>query len=347
MAQDHLTERKLRRLLVAGAAGFIGSHFVKLLRRTRPEVEIVVLDKLTYAGNPANLAELEGTEGYRFVRGDIADGEMVDHLAGQVDAIVNFAAETHVDRSLLDPFAFVLTDVLGTGVLAEAARKHGHEVFLLVSTDEVYGDVADGRSREADAFRPRSPYSASKAGGELLAWSYHASHGLPLIVTRGSNNYGPNQFPEKIVPLFITNAIDGMELPIYGDGSAVRDYIYVEDHCRGIDAALHHGTLGEAYNLGTGVETSGNEVAAAVVDLMGIDPAKVERVVDRAGHDYRYAVEVGKAKEDLGWSAEVGFRDGMERTVAWYRENERWWRPLRNGDYWEFYKRNYRALRAT
>jgi len=344
VAQDHLIQRRLGRLLVAGAAGFIGSHFVKLLRRTRPEVEIIVLDKLTYAGNPANLAELEGTPGYRFVRGDIADGEMVDHLASQVDAIVNFAAETHVDRSLLDPFAFVITDVLGTGVLAEAARKHGHEVFLLVSTDEVYGDVADGRSREGDAFRPRSPYSASKAGGELLASSYQVSHGLPLIVTRGSNNYGPNQFPEKIIPLFITNAIDGMELPIYGDGSAVRDYIYVEDHCRGIDAALHRGAVGEAYNLGTGLETSGNEVAAAVVELMGVDPARVQRVVDRAGHDYRYALDVSKAKDELGWSAEVGFREGMERTVDWYRANESWWRPLRSGEYWDFYKRNYRAL---
>jgi dTDP-glucose 4,6-dehydratase len=344
VAEDRLTERKLGRLLVAGAAGFIGSHFVKLLRRTRPEVEITVLDKLTYAGNPANLAGLDGTDGYRFVRGDIADGEMVDHLAGQVDAIVNFAAETHVDRSLLDPFAFVITDVLGTGVLAEAARKHGHEVFLLVSTDEVYGDVPEGRSREGDGFRPRSPYSASKAGGELLAWSYHASHGLPLVVTRGSNNYGPNQFPEKIVPLFITNAIEAMELPIYGDGSAVRDYIYVEDHCRGIDAALHHGVIGQAYNLGTGVETSGNEVAATVVELTGLDPARVQRVVDRAGHDYRYALDVGKAKADLGWSAEIGFREGMERTVRWYRDNESWWRPLRNGEYWEFYKRNYRAL---
>ncbi len=337
-----MKERRLKRLLVCGAAGFIGSHFVKLLRRTRPEIEITVLDKLTYAGNPANLAELEKTAGYRFVRGDIADGEMVDHLAGQVDAIVNFAAETHVDRSLLDPFAFVVTDVLGTGVLAEAARKHGHEVFLLVSTDEVYGDVAEGRSQETDAFRPRSPYSASKAGGELLAWSYQVSHGLPLIVTRGSNNYGPNQFPEKIVPLFITNALDGMELPIYGDGSAVRDYIYVEDHCRGIDAALHRGAPGEAYNLGTGTETSGNEVAAAVVELTGLDGAKVGRVMDRAGHDYRYALDVRKAAEELGWSAEVGFREGMERTVRWYRENESWWRPLRNGEYWDFYKLNYR-----
>ncbi|GAC1656117.1 MAG: dTDP-glucose 4,6-dehydratase [Candidatus Dormibacteraceae bacterium] len=342
-----MTERVLRRLLVAGAAGFIGSNFVKLLRRTRPEVEITVLDKLTYAGNPANLAALEGTAGYRFVRGDITDGELVDDLAGKVDAIVNFAAETHVDRSLLDPFAFVLTDVLGTGVLAEAARKHGHEVFLLVSTDEVYGDVTEGRSTEADAFRPRSPYSASKAGGELLARSYVESFGLPLVVTRGSNNYGPNQFPEKIIPLFITNALDGMELPIYGDGSAVRDYVHVEDHCVGIDLALHRGVAGQAYNLGTGHETSGNEVAAAIVELTGIDPARVRRVMDRAGHDYRYALDVTKAREELGWTAAIDFRTGIEQTVRWYRENEAWWRPLRSGEYWEFYKRNYRPVEVT
>ncbi len=341
------TERQLRRLLVCGAAGFIGSNFVKLLRRTRPELEITVLDKLTYAGNPANLAELEGVPGYRFVRGDICDGEMVTELAGQVDAIVNFAAETHVDRSLLDPFAFVLTDVLGTGVLAEAARQHGHEVFLLVSTDEVYGHVAQGRSVESDAFAPRSPYSATKAGGELLARSYVDSFGLPLVVTRGSNNYGPNQFPEKIIPLFITNAIDGMKLPIYGDGSALRDYIYVEDHCRGIEAALFRGRAGEAYNLGTGHETSGNEVAAAVIELLRLDDSILERVQDRAGHDYRYALDVTKAKAELGWSAEVDFRAGMEMTVSWYRDNPQWWRPLRSGDYWEFYKRNYRPVEVS
>jgi dTDP-glucose 4,6-dehydratase len=341
-----LTERNLRRLLIAGGAGFIGSNFVKLLRRTRPELELTVLDKLTYAGNPANLAELEGTPGYRFVRGDICDQETVDRLAGEVDAIVNFAAETHVDRSLLDPFAFVLTDVLGTGVLAEAARKHGHEVFLLVSTDEVYGHVPEGRSAEGDAFRPRSPYSASKAGGELLARSYVESFGLPLVVTRGSNNYGPNQFPEKIIPLFITNGLDGLKLPVYGDGSAVRDYIYVEDHCRGIDAALHRGRPGEAYNLGTGVETSGNQVAAKVVELLDLDPSAVEPVQDRAGHDYRYAVDVAKAESELGWRAETGFDEGMERTVAWYSDHPDWWRPLRNGEYWEFYRRNYQALEA-
>jgi dTDP-glucose 4,6-dehydratase len=340
-------ERSLKRLLIAGGAGFIGSNFVKLLRATRPEVQLVVLDKLTYAGNPANLRELEGTPGYRFVRGDICDGELVDHLAGEVDAIVNFAAETHVDRSLLDPFAFVLTDVLGTGVLAEAARKHGHEVFLLVSTDEVYGHVPEGRSKEDDAFRPRSPYSASKAGGELLARSYVESFGLPLVVTRGSNNYGPNQFPEKIIPLFITNAIDGLKLPLYGDGSAVRDYLYVEDHCSGVDLALHRGQPGAAYNLGTGVETSGQEVAATILELMGLDASAIEHVEDRAGHDYRYAIDVTRAREELGWGHAVGFREGMERTVRWYRENQEWWRPLRSGEYWEFYRRNYRPLEVT
>ena len=338
-----MSERVLRRLLVAGGAGFIGSNFVKLLRRTRPAVEVTVLDKLTYAGNPANLHELEGQEGYRFVRGDICDGEMVDHLAGQVDAIVNFAAETHVDRSLLDPFAFVLTDVLGTAVLCEAARKHEHEVILLVSTDEVYGDVTTGLSKEADALRPRSPYSASKAGGELLARSYVESFGLPLLVTRGSNNYGPNQFPEKIVPLFITNALDGLKLPIYNDGSAVRDYIYVEDHCEGIDLVLRKGEVGHAYNVATGVQTSGLEVARTVLELTGGDESLLEFVRDRPGHDYRYAPDISAISE-LGWQPKVNFREGLAETVRWYQEHEQWWRPLKSGEYWDFYRRNYKPI---
>ena len=215
--------RSLDRLLVAGAAGFIGSNFVRLVRQTRPGVEITVLDKLTYAGNLANLAEFEGHDGYRFVRGDICDPDLVNTLAARVDAIVNFAAETHVDRSLMDPYAFIETDVRGTAVLCEAARRYGHEAFLLVSTDEVYGHVSEGRSAEDDAFRPRSPYSASKAGGEHIARAYAESFGLPLLVTRGSNNYGPYQYPEKLIPVLITNAIDGMKLPLYNDGSAVRD----------------------------------------------------------------------------------------------------------------------------
>ncbi|MBO0727850.1 MAG: dTDP-glucose 4,6-dehydratase [Acidimicrobiaceae bacterium] len=335
--------RRFQRLLVAGAAGFIGSNFVRLLRKERPETEIVVLDKLTYAGNPANLAEFEDQAGYRFVRGDICDAQLVEQLAAEVDAIVNFAAETHVDRSLMDPLAFVSTDVYGTAVLCEAARKHAHQVFLLVSTDEVYGDIPEGRSREDDPLRPRSPYAASKAGGEMLARSYAISHELPLLVTRGSNNYGPYQYPEKIIPVHITNAIDDQGLPLYNDGTAVRDYIYVEDHCRAIDLVLHEAPLGEVYNIGTGTETSGNEVARTILDLAGKPQSLVEYVVDRPGHDYRYALDSAKMRA-LGWSPQVDFRKGMELTVRWYQANQDWWRPLKSTDYWEYYRRNYHPL---
>jgi dTDP-glucose 4,6-dehydratase len=338
--------RKLKRLLVAGAAGFIGSNFVRLLRTNRPEVEITVLDKLTYAGNRANLAEFEGRPGYRFVHGDICDVELVNSLAAETDAIVNFAAETHVDRSLLDPFAFIETDVRGTAVLCEAARRSGHEVFLLVSTDEVYGEVLEGRSREDDPLRPRSPYSASKAGGEHLARSYAESFGLPLVVTRGSNTYGPYQYPEKLIPVLITNAIDGMRLPLYNDGSAVRDFIFVEDHCRAIDLVLHEAPAGGVYNVGTGAETSGLAVAEAVLEAMSKPRSLIEFVADRPGHDYRYAVDISKIKA-LGWEPRVGFAQGLERTIRWYREHGDWWRPLKTGEYWEYYKRNYRRLEGS
>ena len=338
-----MTSRSFKRLLVAGAAGFIGSNFVRLLRAERPEIEITVLDKLTYAGNLANLADFEGKRGFRFVKGDICDAGVVDPLAKGVDAIVNFAAETHVDRSLMDPYAFIETDVRGTAVLCEAARKHNHEVLLLVSTDEVYGDVATGRSREDDPFRPRSPYSASKAGGEHLARAYAESFGLPLLVTRGSNNYGPNQYPEKLIPVLITNAIDGMSLPLYNDGSAVRDYVYVEDHCRAIDLVLHTAPVGGVYNVGTGAETSGKQVAEAVLDIMGKPNSLIEYVEDRPGHDYRYALDITRIT-GLGWEARTDFRDGLASTVKWYQGHEEWWRPLKSGEYWDYYKKNYRPL---
>jgi dTDP-glucose 4,6-dehydratase len=338
--------RSLKRLLVAGAAGFIGSNFVRHVRRTRPDVEVTVLDKLTYAGNLANLVDFEGQPGYRFVHGDICDADLVNSLAAQVDAIVNFAAETHVDRSLMDPFAFIETDVRGTAVLCEAARKHEHEVFLLVSTDEVYGEVRAGRSAENDAFRPRSPYSASKAGAEHIAQAYAASFGLPLLVTRGSNNYGPYQYPEKLIPVLITNAIDDMRLPLYNDGSAVRDYIYVEDHCRAIDQVLHEAPLGGVYNVGTAAESTGLQVAEAVLDIMGKPRSLIEFVADRPGHDYRYALDIS-AITALGWEPEVTFAEGLERTVRWYQEHPEWWRPLKSGEYWEYYKRNYRPLATS
>jgi len=338
-----VTSRSLRRLLVAGAAGFIGSNFVRLLRANRPDVEITVLDKLTYAGNLANLVEFEGKPGFRFVHGDICDQELVDSLAREVDAIVDFAAETHVDRSLMDPFAFIETDVRGTAVLCEAARKHAHQVFLLVSTDEVYGDVSTGRSSEEDALKPRSPYSASKAGGEHIARAYAESFGLPLLVTRGSNNYGPYQYPEKLVPVLITNAIDDLPLPLYNDGSAVRDYLYVEDHCRAIDLVLHEAPIGSIYNVGSGAETSGRQVAEAVLEIMGKPRSLIQYVEDRPGHDYRYALDVTRITE-LGWEPRVAFSEGLERTVRWYREHPEWWRPLKSGEYWEYYKKNYRPL---
>ena len=335
--------RTLRRLLVAGAAGFIGSNFVRLLRATRPEVEITVLDKLTYAGNLANLVEFEGKPGYRFVRGDICDAGVVNALAAETDAIVNFAAETHVDRSLMDPYAFIETDVRGTAVLCEAARTHGNQLLLLVSTDEVYGNVPVGRSTENSPILPRSPYSASKAGGEHIARSYAESFGLPLLVTRGSNTYGPYQYPEKLVSLLITNAIDGRTLPLYHDGSAVRDFVHVEDHCRAIDLVLHEAPVGGTYNVGTGVETSGLQVAKTLLAIMGQPESLIEFVADRPGHDYRYALDIARVTE-LGWAPRIKFNEGLEQTVRWYQERQDWWRPLKSGEYWDFYKRNYRPL---
>ena len=335
--------RSFKRLLVAGAAGFIGSNFVRLLRRERPDIDVTVLDKLTYAGNLANLADFEGAPGYRFVHGDICDQALVDRLSAEVDAIVNFAAETHVDRSLMDPFAFIDTDVRGTAVLCEAARKHGHGAFLLVSTDEVYGHVATGRTTEDAPFRPRSPYAASKAAGEHIACAYAESFDLPLLVTRGSNTYGPYQYPEKLVPVLITNAIDGMRLPLYKDGSAVRDFVFVDDHCRAIDTVLHDAPLGGMYNIGTGVETSGLQVAEAVLEIMGKPRSLIEFVADRPGHDYRYALDVSRITE-LGWEPRTSFPEGLERTVRWYSDHQDWWRSLKSGEYWEYYRHNYRPL---
>ena len=335
--------RSFKRLLVAGGAGFIGSTFVRLMRESRPDVEVTVFDKLTYAGNRANLARFEDDRGFRFVQGDICDAAAVNAVARGCDAIVNFAAETHVDRSLLDPYAFIDTDVRGTAVLCEAARTFHHQVLLLVSTDEVYGHLPHGRSREDDPLAPRSPYSASKAGGEHIARAYAASFGVPLLVTRGSNTYGPNQYPEKLVPVLITNAIDDIPLPLYNDGSAVRDFIHSEDHCRAIDLVLHEAPAGETYNIGTGVETSGLRVAQAVLEIMGKPRSLIQFVADRPGHDYRYSLDLTLITE-LGWEPRTSFADGLRHTVEWYRDNEDWWRPLKSGEYWDFYKKNYRPL---
>jgi dTDP-glucose 4,6-dehydratase len=316
------------RLLVCGGAGFIGSEFARQTVANHPEDTVVVLDKLTYAGNVRNLDPVAGNPRFRFVHGDICDAAVVDSLVGDVDAIVNFAAESHVDRSLESPGQFIQTDVYGTYVLLEAARSAGVGRFLQVSTDEVYGDVEEGTSSESDALRPRSPYSASKAGGEMMVWAYRASYGLPVITTRGSNTYGPYQYPEKIIPLFITNAIDDQPLPIYGDGSAVRDYIHVADHARGIDTALRAGNPGEDYNVGYGGATNGHEVADLVLDALGKPPSLKQHVRDRLGHDRRYAVNSDKLRA-LGWRPLVPLDPGLRETVDWYRDNEAWWAPLK------------------
>ncbi|GAC1337382.1 MAG: dTDP-glucose 4,6-dehydratase [Candidatus Dormibacteria bacterium] len=332
------------RLLVTGGAGFIGSEFVRMTLRDHPEDTVVVLDKLTYAGNLRNLDEVSGDSRFQFVHGDVADATTVMPLAAGVDVIVNFAAESHVDRSLEAPGQFIQTDVYGTYVLLEAARQAGHERYLQVSTDEVYGEVEAGRSREGDALSPRSPYSASKAGGEMLVWAYRASYGLPAIITRGSNTYGPYQYPEKIIPLFITNGIDERPLPIYGDGSAVRDYLHVSDHCTGIDVAMRQGTPGQDYNVGQGgEEISGVTVADTILGHLGKPHTLKQFVRDRPGHDRRYALDTEKLRS-LGWSPRHDFAQGMSSTVAWYMAHEDWWRPLKSGDFWDFYQRNYHPL---
>jgi dTDP-glucose 4,6-dehydratase len=337
---------RLRHLLVTGGAGFIGSAFVRERLRADPEIRLSVLDKLTYAGSEENLGEARNDQRLRFVQGDICDRGLVDQLASEADAIVNFAAESHVDRSLLDPGAFVQTDVYGTFVLLEAARKHRHQRYLQVSTDEVYGHVKEGRSREEDRLAPRSPYSATKAGGDMLVSAYHASFGLPTLITRGANTYGPFQFPEKIIPLFITNALENVALPIYGDGSAVRDYIYVDDHVSAIARVLWKAEPGSIYNIGLGSEISGVQVADAVLRLCG-KPASLKAFVkDRPGHDYRYALDVRRLRP-LGWEPTVRFEDGMRVTVDWYRGNEAWWRRRKAPEFWEFYRRNYRGLPET
>ena len=331
------------RILVTGGAGFIGYNFVRHLARARPDWEIVVLDKLTYAGRRENLADLEGRPRFSFVQGDIADAQVVGRVLPGCAYVVNFAAETHVDRSLYDAGAFIQTDVFGAFVLLEAARRApGLERFVQISTDEVYGSVERGSSKETDALMPRNPYAASKAGGDRLAYSYFATHGLPVIVTRASNNYGPRQFPEKVIPLFATHLLDGVAVPLYGDGLNVRDWLHVDDHCRAIDLLLDRGQPGETYNIGGGNEVSNLELTRRLLALVGRPESLVRRVADRPGHDRRYSLDCAKLRA-LGWSPQVPFEDGLARTVAWYRQHEAWWRPLKEADpaFREHYQRHY------
>ncbi len=325
------------RLLVCGGAGFIGSNFVRL--RLAGGDEVTVLDKLTYAGRRENLEGLD----VRLVVGGIEDADKVSEAIEGADAVVNFAAETHVDRSISEPDAFVTTHALGTYTLLEAARERGLR-YLQVSTDEVYGSIEEGSFTERSPLQPSSPYSATKAGADLLVASYRHTFGLETLICRGSNNYGPYQYPEKLIPLMVLNALHGDKLPVYGDGMQVRNWIYVEDFARGIGFVLEHGEPGEVYNVGGPDEAPNIEVVKRIIEYTGADESLIEYVTDRPGHDRRYSLGSEKVRT-LGWEAEVRFADGLERTVAWYRDNRPWWEPIRSGDYRAYYERQYgRAL---
>jgi dTDP-glucose 4,6-dehydratase len=323
------------RILVTGGAGFIGSHYVRTLLSdgypgtTYGDAEVVVLDKLTYAGNLANLEPVVSSPRLRFVEGDILDVGLVDDLVSGSDAVVHFAAESHVDRSILGAADFVMTNVVGTQTLLEAARRHEVARFVHVSTDEVYGSIDEGSWTEEQPLEPNSPYSASKAGSDLVARAYARTHGLPVCVTRCSNNYGPYQFPEKVIPLFVTNLMDGRPVPLYGDGLNVRDWLHVDDHCRGIHLVLEGGRPGEVYNIGGGTELTNTDLTERLLAASGAGWDAVERVEDRKGHDRRYSVDISKISRELGYAPLVPFDEGLAQTVAWYQEHRGWWEPLR------------------
>ena len=338
------------RLLVTGGAGFIGANFVHHALAAYPADEVLTLDLLTYAGNLANLESVMGNPRHRFVRADIADPDAVAAaVASGVDAIVNFAAESHVDRSIVDATAFLHTNVVGTQVLLDAARRAGVRRFLQVSTDEVYGSLGPtGAFREESPLHPSSPYAASKAAADLLVWAAHHTHGLDTVVTRCSNNYGPYQFPEKLIPLFITNALAGEPLPLYGDGRNVRDWIHVADHCRALDLALRNGRAGETYNIGAGNERANCDIATLILRALGKPASLVRYVTDRPGHDRRYAIDASKIVDELGWTPRQPFDEGIVATIEWYRLHRPWWEAVKSGAYREYYQRMYgERLRAA
>jgi dTDP-glucose 4,6-dehydratase len=319
-------------VLVTGGAGFIGSNFVRHALGLHPEWHVTTLDKLTYAGRLENLRGVMDHPRHSFVRGDVADAASAAPLVRVADIVVHFAAETHVDRSLMSAGEFITTDVYGTFVLLEAARQApGLRRFVQISTDEVYGSVPAGSSRESDELRPRNPYSASKAGADRLAYSYWATYNVPVVITRASNNYGPNQFPEKVIPLFVTNAIDGIPVPLYGDGLNERDWLHVDDHCRALDVVIERGTSGEVYNVGGGNHVRNIDLTRQILRLLGKPESLIRAVPDRPGHDRRYSLDTSKL-QSLGWQPQVPFEEGLARTAAWYRENEWWWRPIKEQD---------------
>jgi dTDP-glucose 4,6-dehydratase len=331
------------KVLVTGGAGFIGSNFVHYALAAHQDWQVTTLDKLTYAGRIENLDSVRNNPRHRFVQGDVADARVAAPLVQESDIVVHFAAETHVDRSILHAGDFITTDVFGTFVLLEAARETPSlRRFVQISTDEVYGSVPEGSSKETDELRPRNPYSASKAGADRLAYSYWATYQVPVIVTRASNNYGPNQFPEKIIPLFITNLIDDIPVPLYGDGQNVRDWLHVDDHCRAVDLLIDQGTPGEVYNIGGGNHVKNVDLTHRILALVGKPDSLIKPVADRPGHDRRYSLDTAKL-QSLGWRPRQSFEDGLAKTVAWYRDNERWWRPIKDEDpeFRKYYQSQY------
>jgi len=324
-------ERQFKTLLVTGGAGFIGSNFIRYMAAKYPFYKLINLDKLTYAGNPENLRDIENSPNYSFVKGDIADAGIVGQIfeSEKIDAVINFAAESHVDRSIEDPGVFIQTDVYGTFVLLEAVKKYGCGMFLQISTDEVYGSIAEGSFKETDPLEPNSPYSASKAGAEMIVRSFNKTYGTPVLITRTSNNFGPYQYPEKLIPLFVTNLIDSLKVPLYGDGMNVRDWIYVEDNCCALDLVLHRGHIGEIYNIGAGNEKPNVWITKKLLELTGKDESFIKPVADRLGHDRRYSVDCSKIESQLGWKPGTDFEEALKKTVDWYMANESWWRPLK------------------
>lgn len=335
----------MKKYFITGGCGFIGSNFVHHILENEQDILIVNLDKLTYAGNPKNLAKFENDKRYIFYRGDICDSIIVNKIfiEHKPDYLINFAAESHVDRSIGKPDDFIQTDVFGAFTLLESARVHGLEKFIQISTDEVYGSIEKGSFSEIDALMPRNPYSASKAGADRLAYSYFATYDLPVIITRASNNFGPYQYPEKLIPLFVTNAMEDKSLPIYGDGKNVRDWLYVDDHCEAIKFIIDNGKIGEIYNIGGGNELTNLEITDLI--LVGTNkPHSLKKYVqDRLGHDRRYSLDCKKL-HNLGWKPKHDFPEAMQSTIKWYQQNDKWWKPLKSGEYLNYYKENYKGL---
>ncbi|MCK5614496.1 dTDP-glucose 4,6-dehydratase [Candidatus Pacearchaeota archaeon] len=320
---------KTLKLLITGGCGFIGSNFIRNMLEKYPNYQIINLDKLTYAGNQDNLIDIQSNPNYSFVHGDICDTDVVNEVMQKVDQVVHFAAESHVDRSIDDGSVFVRTNVLGTYTLLESALKHDIKRFVHVSTDEVYGSINEGSFKETDMLVPSSPYSSSKAGSDLLAGSYYTTHNLLVIITRCTNNFGPYQYPEKLIPLFVTNLLENEKVPVYGTGQNIRDWIYVLDHCKAVDFILHNGTIGEIYNIGGGAEKTNLEITEMIIEKVGSDESMIEYVKDRLGHDLRYSLDCSKLRK-LGWVPEYNFDEALEETVKWYVENKWWWEKLKH-----------------